>query len=80
MFAGLGSQPTTYRAFKTGACKPAQDAALVEHPDEIKAGRIDVALSAVVAAGKLDATVADPAHITNDAVKKKLPEGKKWFL
>eukprot|EP00775_Hariotina_reticulata_P003766 gene3766-4025_t len=77
---GLGNQPTTYRAFKVGACKPAENAAVVDHPDEIKAGRIDVGLSAVVAVGQRDVYSAIPARITNEAINKKLPEGKKWFL
>ncbi|WIA29578.1 hypothetical protein OEZ86_012070 [Tetradesmus obliquus] len=74
--------PSLYRAFKFGACKPAEDAATVDHPDEIKAGRIELACDVVVATGYQDTSqpIGKPVVVGDEAARKKLPEGKKWFL
>jgi hypothetical protein len=57
-----------------------QDAATVEHPDEIKAGRIELACDMVVATGYQDTSqpVGRPVVVGDEAARKKLPEGKKW--
>ncbi|KAF6250312.1 hypothetical protein COO60DRAFT_895156 [Scenedesmus sp. NREL 46B-D3] len=46
-----------HKAFKFGALAPAADAATVEHPDLIQAGRIDVTCKAVVKLGRTRAKV-----------------------
>jgi hypothetical protein len=80
LFEGFGcTHPSTgnicYKAFKFGALTPAAGAATVEHPDQIKAGRIEVKCQEVI---QLYAKVPNPRDrewAANNA-NKKLPEGE----
>lgn len=57
-----------------------QDAATVEHLEEIKAGKIDVMCDVVVVTGYSDPNqpTGKAVVVGDEAAKKKLPEGKKW--
>ncbi|WIA28507.1 hypothetical protein OEZ86_011050 [Tetradesmus obliquus] len=70
----------SYKAFKFGALKPAAHAAIVEHLDQIQAGRIEVTCAAVVKTDSKQKRDTEDAKWATDAANKKLPEGKKWFL
>lgn len=63
------------KAFKFGALKPAAHAAIVEHLDQIQAGRIEVTCAAVVRTGSKQKRDTEDAKWATDAANKKLPEG-----
>lgn len=74
--ADAGSGHSLYKAFKFGTCKPSQEAAVVDHPDEIKAGIIEVKCDEVTSVGHKDPAPVAPVKLTNDAERKRLPEGQ----
>lgn len=65
----------SHKAFKFGALKPAAHAAVVEHLDQIQAGRIEVTCAAVVRTGSKQKRDTEDAKWATDAANKKLPEG-----
>ncbi|KAF8073129.1 Bbs1 [Scenedesmus sp. PABB004] len=78
---GGGDASTTYRSFKFARLQPAADAALVDDPDDIRAGRIDLDCFTVVDVG---VGMTDPGGVRavqpGGAADKRLPEGKKFFM
>jgi hypothetical protein len=71
---------TLHGLTQSAAAACLQDAATVEHLDEIKAGRIELACEVVVPTGSQDTSqpLGKPVVVGDEAARKKLPEGKKW--